>query len=140
MQQLGHASLADFFAANAGSSLQQLARILPGRVPPIQLQAFLLSEAGDMDAGEWAARELLARRVLGMLPDGWRVSAVKEFRYSHLWAVWVAAFPESCGQACETAWSRLVSSAFDSWLPASGDDSLLVEAFGDLEFPLDRWA
>jgi hypothetical protein len=127
-----------FVAARPQQTFDQLARELGSPIAPVQVEMAFLAECRDAERFMEGAAECLARSIVHQFPKGWRRSVRADFRVASALVNWATSMLHDVDQkvlsktdldAIATALTEQVSPPL-GWLPSTGQDPLIQEAFG----------
>lgn len=140
VQEKGFPSLTDFARAHPSATLPELVKALGPDVAVVQVESLLRESALLEGRFSEHARDLLARRLLQFLPDGWNTGAQSTYQGASAFASWFSMLGDEFEAKAKAAWDALVSmQPSPGWRPIGADDPILRTIFAEVEFP-DRSA
>ena len=133
---LGFGSTADLLAARDGATYAQVAAEL-GDIPPAQVTILHLEEGRDNARFPEAAADCLARYIIQRLKEGWGRGFLFENYTASAFIEWSASVLHKIDQpVLDVAALKRIEAALRQevcpsvgWLPASGQDPLVAQAF-----------
>ena len=132
----GYVILTQFARMHEAASWSELSELLGGGFAPVQLQWVLEEEIKDQRDYDYFVRTALVRQILEDLPDGWRATAGRDYRFTDsTWATIIGGHTGAPHTWLKVA--RRLESRTDlpaEWLPSGVDDPVIVSAFEGVQF------